>query len=671
MAKANKSPFATVQQAAQFYIDRGWQVVPLSEGTKQCRDTNWLKLVFNSSDFLPNDNIGLRSTNGLVDVDCDAPEVVACASEFLPPTPCIYGRANKPRAHWLYASTFDKPIAFKDMVSGGRNAATLIEIRVNHQSMAPPSKHPDGQVIEWEGTPGVLEPMEPETLLRAVRLTATCGLMSRYYNPPGDRHDWGLALAGVLHRFGVSEEEAIKLFTSAAKWAKDSEVKDRLSAVRTTFNRGDDDPIKSTKALKDAMPDKGALFVTSLQRIWGSAGSAFIVDEKTHKPIANSQENIRRALDKLEVKLFYDEFSSKPQIVYGGYTGILQDSYVNRIWLTIDEKFGFRPTTEFFDIVMQDIALKNKVHPVRDYLDKLKWDGVKRLDTWLSTYGGAADTKYTRAVGRIVLIAAVRRVRHPGCKFDELMILESDQGKLKSSALKALCPNEDWFSDDLPLNVSAKEIIEGTQGKWIIEAAELSGMRANQTEHLKALLSRQTDGPVRMAYARMPIERQRQFIIVGTTNSHQYLNDSTGNRRFWPVRVELFDVVGIARDRDQLWAEASALEASGESIRLDPSLHEMAALQQERRRFEDPWEDTFANEFPRTDAHRVPPNKLWALVAVGADKRTPQLNQRISAIMQRLGFRKGTVRDPDNDNKPVKGWIREVEEGQTEMDYDR
>ena len=114
---------------------------------------------------------------------------------------------------------------------------------------------------------------------------------------------------------------------------------------------------------------------------------------------------------------------------------------------------------------------------------------------------------YMSAVGALPLIAAVRRVRQPGAKFDELLILESSQGKLKSTALQTLCPSPSWFSDDLPLGVDSKQVIERTAGKWILEASELHGNRGKEAEQLKHL--RQSDGPVRLAYAHLPVSVPR------------------------------------------------------------------------------------------------------------------------------------------------------------------
>src|SRR5262249_20514213 len=203
-----------------------------------------------------------------------------------------------------------------------------------------------------------------------------------------------------------------------------------------------------------------------------------------------------------------------------------------------------------------------------DYLDAMKWDAVKRLDTWLIKYGGAEDTEYIQAVGALMLIAAVRRVRQPGCKFDEMVVLENEeQGTDKSTALATLAGLEEWFSDDLPLNIEGKRVIESLRGRWIIEAAELSAIRSADIEHLKAFVPRQVERAV-LAKGRIVSEVPRQCVIVGTTSSLEFLRDTTGNRRFWPVRCQAFNISDLRRVRDQLWAEAAAREARGASIRL-------------------------------------------------------------------------------------------------------
>ncbi len=319
---------------------------------------------------------------------------------------------------------------------------------------------------------------------------------------------------------------------------------------------------------------------------------------------------------------------------------------------------------EYFDIVTQDLAHAREFHPVRDYLDGLTWDRVDRLDEWLMAYADAGDSTYTRAVGGLMLVSAVRRAYQPGVKFDEMVVLESDQGTGKSSLLRALCPRDDWFSDDLPLNVDAKQIIERTRGKWLIEAAELSGMHASKVEHLKSMMSRQFDGPVRMAYARLPIEEPRQFVLVGTTNAHVYLSDPTGSRRFWPVHVKTIDVEAVRRDRDQLWAEAVMRHTRGDSIRLDPDLYEQAALQQERRRTVDPWEPVLEEAFS-DDYARVLPREIWKALGISTDRQDARMAKRVAEVMQRLGFRRMTIWDREN-TRTCKGWGRTRQMGLTD-----
>ncbi len=206
---------------------------------------------------------------------------------------------------------------------------------------------------------------------------------------------------------------------------------------------------------------------------------------------------------------------------------------------------------------------------VTDYLNALVWDGTPRIDRWLVDCAGADDTPNVRAVSRALLVAAVRRARHPGCKLDQMPVITGPQGSGKSSALRLLAVDDAWFADDAPIGTDdARRIIEATAGKWIVEAAELSGMSPSDSSLLKAFLSRSAD-EARMPYQRDQTRVPRGFVVVGTTGSADFLQDNTGNRRFWPVSVRRFDLVRLAAVRDQLWAEAAVIEATGEVI--DPA----------------------------------------------------------------------------------------------------
>lgn len=350
-----------------------------------------------------------------------------------------------------------------------------------------------------------------------------------------------------------------------------------------------------------------------------------------------STHNLDVAFKKEAVQLRYDEFTDRETIQRNGMGWeIIEDHHLIALRIEIDEKYDFKPSKDDFWDYVTHRARKNSFHPVREYLDGLEWDRTPRLQNWLSRYGGAPDNEYTRAIGRIVLIAAVRRVRQPGCKFDEMLILEGAQGVQKSSALKALCPDPAWFSDDLPLNADTKRSMEATGGKWIVEAGELKGMSKGDLGHLKGYLSREAD-KARMAYGRREKVSARQFVIIGTTNDTHYLRDATGLRRFWPVLIAFFDLKALQKDRDQLWAEAAYYEALGESIRLDPQYYAIAAEEQEDRRIIDTIE-VILEECLGDHEGRIRGLDLWTLMGKDPADVKQDEQTRLGDAMKRLGW---------------------------------
>ena len=309
--------------------------------------------------------------------------------------------------------------------------------------------------------------------------------------------------------------------------------------------------------------------------------------------------NLAAAFVWLGWEFSYDEFSDRYQVE--GLTGFkeLNDAAVQRLRFDIHDKFGFLPDEKLVFDYCRNEARRNTFDPVCDYFDRVQWDwdGTERIDRFLIDYAGAEDTPYVRAVSALMFTAIVRRNRRPGSKFDEMIVLESDQGKDKSSALEALALRPEWFSDSFPMSADNRETLEHATGKIIVELAELQGIRRADIEHVKAMLSRTVDRG-RLAYARTPVEVARRFIFIGTSNGTAYLQDATGNRRFWPVTVKTFRLKELRRDLDQLWGEAAMREASGASIRLDQSLWGAAAAEQDKRlaAHADPFADALANQ---------------------------------------------------------------------------
>lgn len=366
--------------------------------------------------------------------------------------------------------------------------------------------------------------------------------------------------------------------------------------------------------------------------------SNFMCGAKSKRPISN-QQNIRKAIRKLGYNLSYDKFSNR-LLVNGKF---LDEAEIKRIYLEVDRKFEFLPKKELFWMVVEVEARENSFHPVEQYLNSLQWDGIDRLDTWLIDYCGAKNSVYIRSVGKIMFVAAVRRIFQPGVKFDEMVVLESaTQGKSKSELFAVMAVNEEWFTDNLELNMDTKRQIETIKGRWIIEVPELEGMRKYEVEKIKSLLSRQKD-IARLAYDRNVSEYPRQCIIVGTTNREVYLRDSTGNRRFWPVSVEKIDIDAFKKDIHQLYAEAVCLEKQGFSIRLNKALWSDAAFEQEKRYVEDPFETIIADAIGDQNG-KIRALTVWDIVELPKGHRNQSHNCRIGEAMTKLGFKRTKLR---------------------------
>ncbi|MEF9604745.1 virulence-associated E family protein [Paracoccus sp. PXZ] len=234
------------------------------------------------------------------------------------------------------------------------------------------------------------------------------------------------------------------------------------------------------------------------------------------------------------------------------------------------------------------VARELRIHPVRDWLDTLTWDGTPRIETWTSTYLGAEPTAFHHTVGALWLISAVARIYRPGVKADHMLILEGPQGARKSTAIKVLA-GEAWFTDELP-ELGSKDAAIHMQGVWIVEIAELDAIGRAEVSRIKAFLTRTTDR-FRPPYGRYTVEVPRQCVFAGTVNPDTYLRDETGNRRFWPLRCGTIDIAALARDRDQLWAEAVHRFREGAIWWInDPAILAEAAAAQEARYQADAWD---------------------------------------------------------------------------------
>ena len=254
---------------------------------------------------------------------------------------------------------------------------------------------------------------------------------------------------------------------------------------------------------------------------------------------------------------------------------------------------NFSPSTDTINKAILEVSMSNTYHPIKDYLESLKWDGVPRLSTWLNKICEIEQNEYTAVIGRKLFLSLVARIYEPGIQYDQLIIFEGRQGIFKSRLVRAIGGN---YYAPIELNVhDRKSLVDTMRGKWVLEVEELAGFSKQDRDKMKAFLSCPSDR-VRLSYARQSIDFKRQCVFIGTLNpdgDNRYLNDDE-NRRFWPLNIPdgvKIKIEAFKEMRNQLFAEAVVLYRSGEPLWLEgDSEIKIAFEEQEARRSIDPWE---------------------------------------------------------------------------------
>lgn len=367
-----------------------------------------------------------------------------------------------------------------------------------------------------------------------------------------------------------------------------------------------------------------------------------------------------------------------------------------RLQVYLTKTYGFEPKKQtVMDAVMQ-VAYTAPFHPVREYLDGLRWDGTPRLGSLLAECWGALSTpgsaalrredagaflrlrKYVELAGIKWLVGAVARIYKPGCKLDTMLVLEGGQGDFKSTSIRALFGDE-WFSDS-KLTIGDKDALSQMQGKWAYEMAELDAHRKADDTAFKQFMTTQVDR-VRWHYGKRAEDVPRQCVFVGTTNMHQYGKDETGMRRIWPFEVGHIDLQKIRADRDQLWAEAVALFRQGVTwwvdkrvFVLEPDDHpgldaperpgekawsewDIFNEQGEQRQNADAWEEPILKFIADNNAlpYFTTAQLMGGALLLDKARWTPLEQKRVAAIMRKLGFNTKKVGPK---NARVNGWVK-------------
>lgn len=355
--------------------------------------------------------------------------------------------------------------------------------------------------------------------------------------------------------------------------------------------------------------------------------------------------------------LGFEQFSGRvmklrpPPFDEGGAVGEWTDRDDSRCVLWLGQRYGFSPKP---DITMEAaflVAERHPYHVVRDYLESVrtKWDRTPRLRTWLVDYLYVEDTEYARLVGFKWLLGAIGRVMRPGCKMDNILILEGKQDAGKSRAFGLLFGQE-WFTD-AHITIGDKDTYVVMQGKWVIELAELDALNKADSSLAKKFFTTAVD-TFRPPYGRRAIDVPRQWVACGTVNFDAYLKDESGNRRYWPVKAaDVLDLFGLARDRDQLWAEAfteyleweRANDEAGGTIptpwQVLPDEKPMFAVEQEARYEGDVYETMIARHLHHMPGDAITTEEiLLDVLKLEISKWTPAEQRRIGKAMKSIGW---------------------------------
>lgn len=378
---------------------------------------------------------------------------------------------------------------------------------------------------------------------------------------------------------------------------------------------------------------------------------------KAMQPLPNFHNTIEALLG-LGVEFSFDEF--KGQKVIGGhylqeYAGPLTDRAEVFLRRAIRLRWEFDVKKDPLHEAITELCEVNRFDSLCDHLDALpKWDGSPRLDSWLADYCGAKDSPMVRQAGAAFLTAAVVRAFEPGAKFDYMLILVGQQGIRKSAALRVLASGEldstctDRFSDAPILGAKdGREVLELTGGGvWIQECAELDGITKKDVSALKAMIVR-THDKGRLVWSRTPIEVPRRFVLAGTTNERRFLQDPTGNRRFWPVDVEQIDLAGLAAARDQLFAEALARYRSGDyRLWLEGEAEaEAAAAQADRVVIDEGFREMLElikAEGEHEGRRFVSNERVYRTLGLDRRNRAGAIAHRVRSVMEQLGWEAST-----------------------------
>lgn len=285
------------------------------------------------------------------------------------------------------------------------------------------------------------------------------------------------------------------------------------------------------------------------------------------------------------------------------------------------------------------VAAERPYHPIRDWLDGLKWDGIDRLDHWLVQCLGCDDTVYVRAIGRMFPISMVARVMKPGCQADYMLVLEGEQGIYKSTICRILAGPANFGYLPPKFDTDPVRASMSLRGKWLLEVAELEAFSGEKTESLKAFITQPIENYT-PKYGHYEVHEPRQCLLIGTTNRDQYLSDPTGGRRFWPVLTREIDPDALTGMREQLFAEAVHRYRAKEPYWPDAAFEaKHIKPQQDARRETEPWAEIIRPWLATQGSHKIALVSVWKDCLFGRiDAYDHKVRRSLGRAMRECGW---------------------------------